>query len=84
MEKRIPKEVKAIADQECCNQIDYIGTIIVDAISHEVYCISEIDENGLPVPVGLPVLILWNGFKVDDVVTDSRSFEILSQIDNQL
>ena len=27
MEKRIPKEVKAIADQECCNQIEYIGQL---------------------------------------------------------
>ena len=76
MEKRIPKEVKAIADQECCNQIEYIGQLD----GKDVFGICQVDDTGLPLPTGLPNIVLWDG-KKGEVVTGKQSMSLLSRLD---
>ena len=53
----MPKIIKEIAAHEVCNYIEFIG--ILD--DKEAYSISEIGEDDLFVPIGLPKLLLWDG-----------------------
>mgnify|MGYP007101829493 CR=1 FL=1 len=86
MSKTIPNKVREVAANEGCNHVEFVGTIVVGTIegntrSHDVFSISEVDENGLPIPTGLPVLILWDGEEVEEVVTGARSLKLLSRFD---
>ncbi len=81
MSKTIPNKVRDVAANEGCNHVEYVGTIEGNTRSHEVFSISEVDENGLPIPTGLPVLVLWDGEEVEEVVTGARSLKLLSRLD---
>lgn len=74
MNKNIPNQVQHIADQEGCNSIEYVGKYKND----EVYSLGEVDENGIPVPTGLPLLVLWNGERAE-TVSGQKSLDILSR-----
>ena len=72
--KSIPKQVKEIADREACNSITYVGK----HNGKEVYGIGEVDENGMAIPTGLPVLVLWDG-ETTEVVADYEALSLLSK-----
>ena len=74
--KNIPIAVQRFAEKECCNRIRFIG--VIDG--KEVYRICQVDESGIPIPVGLPHLVLWDGTKTD-LVTGEDSFLLLSRLD---
>lgn len=76
MKKSIPNEVKRIADREACNSINYLGNL--DGV--EVYSLGEVDENGDPIPNGLPFLALWDGERVETVCGE-ESLDLLSRLD---
>lgn len=80
MSKNIPNKVSEVAADYGCNHVEYVGTIDGNTRSHEVYSISETDEKGLPIPTGLPVLVLWDGDEVEEVVTGARSLQLLAKV----
>lgn len=60
---KIPQQVIEAAQYEGCNSVKYLeknGTL-------DVFGICEVDDNGRPVPVGLPTLVLWDGDMVEFV-----------------
>lgn len=79
MSKTIPEKVRETAANEGCNHVEFVGTIEGNTRNHDVYSISEVDKDGLPVPTGLPVLILWDGEDVEEVVYGARSLKLLSR-----
>ena len=60
---KIPQQVIEAAQYEGCNSVKYLGK----NGTLDVYGISEVDDNGRPVPVGLPTLVLWDGETVEFV-----------------
>lgn len=78
--KTIPNKVTEAAADNGCNHVEYLGVIEGNTRSHEVYGISETDENGNPIPTGLPVLVLWDGEQVEEVVYGARSLALLSRL----
>ena len=80
MSKNIPNKVSEVAADYGCNHVEYVGTIDGNTRSHEVYSISETDEKGLPIPTGLPVLVLWDGEDVEEVVTGARRLKLLAKV----
>ncbi|MBR3455752.1 MAG: hypothetical protein IKH26_10545 [Bacteroidaceae bacterium] len=76
MEKNIPEQVRIIAESEACNRIHFCG---VDKGS-EVYSISEVNDEGQPIPTGLPVLVLWDG-KETTIISGEDSLKLLSRLD---
>ena len=53
----IPKEVIDLAQKCSCNRVEYLR--FVENYGH-VYSLWAEDENGLPIPLGLPFYILQN------------------------
>lgn len=76
MSKNIPNKVQQIADQECCNSVRKVGQYM----GRDVYGLGSVDDEGLPIPTGLPLLVLWNGEKTE-VVTGEKSLELLSRLE---
>ena len=72
----IPPMVKTIADEEACNNIEYVGAYD----GKDVYALGEVGDDGLPIPTGLPMLVLWDG-KHTDVVSGEESLVLLGQLD---
>ena len=60
---KIPQQVIEAAQYEGCNSVKYLGK----NGTLDVFGISEVDDNGRPVPVGLPTLVLWDGETVEFV-----------------
>ena len=71
--KEIPDEVHRIADRECRNSIRYIGTLD----GKEVYSLGKVDEDGIPMPTGMPHIVLWDGLKAELIVSQ-ESLAILA------
>lgn len=69
-----------MAANEGCNHVEYIGTIEGVTHNRDIFSISEVDKNGLSIPTGLPVLILWDeeNANIDEIVTGAHSLKILS------
>ena len=70
--KRIPKMVLEYAEKRGCNSVDYIGK----RRGKDAYVMGFIDENGKPVPSGLPVIYLYDG-KTIEVVSGEEGLELL-------
>lgn len=75
MSKTIPPQVKAVAQREACNSVSYQGKID----NKEIYALGETDEDGEPIPNGLPFLVLWDGTKTT-TVSGTKSLELLSSL----
>lgn len=70
----IPERIREIARNEGCNTVKYCGM----HGKWEVYGVSEVGEDGLPVPVGLPTLVLWDGHK-SKIVTGEKALNLSIQ-----
>lgn len=73
--KSIPSHIIDIAENEGCNHVEFAGNLD----SQEVYCISELGDDGFFVPRGLPTLVLWDG-ETYSIVTGEKSLELLSRL----
>lgn len=73
MNKTIPNEVKALAEEVFCEEPEYLGSID----GSEVYREHQGENN--PDPTGLPTLILWNG-NTAKVVSGTDSLQLLSRL----
>lgn len=73
--KNIPSQIKDIAKNEGCNHIEFVGNID----NKDIYCISEIGDDGLFVPRGLPTLVSWNE-KNYNIITGEDSLELLGTL----
>lgn len=74
--KEIPKKVSEAADRMGCNSVEYVG-VYKDA---KVFGIGQVDEDGFPMPTGLPTLILWDG-ETAKIIGGEDSLLILSSLD---
>lgn len=68
----IPKAITEYAKKRGCNSVDYIGK----RSGKDAYVMGFIDENGKPVPSGLPVIYLYDG-KTIEVVSGVEGLELL-------
>ena len=57
-ERQIPKAVMEMADKQSCNKVVFVGHINEYG---DIFAIWEEDENGLSIPLGLPVYIFQRG-----------------------
>ena len=71
----IPIEVKRLAEHECCNRIRFIGV----HNGKNVYSIGQVGEDGIPIPSGLPHLVIWDGAKTE-LVTGEEGLSLLSRL----
>lgn len=71
----IPAEVIRIQKEYGCNHSEYVATIE----NEDVYSLSRLDENGFPLPIGLPIFVLVKG---DDcrVVDGNEGFELMDSL----
>ena len=75
MEKKTtPQEVIAAAKKIFCGEAEFVG--VVDG--SEVYAEHK-EESETPEPTGLPIFILWNGYKTK-VVSGLDSLDLLSRL----
>lgn len=58
----VPKEIRDAA-KRIGNSINHYGKID----GKDVYGVGSVDINGVAVPAGLPVFLLWDGEKVSQV-----------------
>ncbi len=75
MNKKIPNAVREKAEKIYCNGIEYLGSLD----GFEVYN-EHVDEQEMPEPTGLPVLILWDGTQVK-IVDGIESLNLLSRFE---
>ena len=57
-ERQIPKAVIEMADKQSCNKVDFVGHINEYG---DIFFFFFEDENGLSIPLGLPVYIFQRG-----------------------
>lgn len=67
-----------IAEREVCNSIEYAGAYG----GKDVYALGEVGDDGLPVPTGLPLLVLWDG-RHTDIVSGMEGLKLLEKKDAQ-
>ena len=67
-----PGQVLKAMRNEACNSLGFLGKLN----DKEVYSIGCVGIDGIPEPMGLPTLILWNGRNVE-MVHGTKSFEIM-------
>lgn len=53
----IPSGVLRYQEEYGCNRAEYITTIE----NEDIYSLSKVDDNGFPVPLGLPLFVLVKG-----------------------
>ena len=75
MSEKIPNAIKNIAKEAACNSIQFEG----EYKGRKVYSLGNVDDNGLLIPEGLPLLVLWDGVK-SEIVSGINSFKILENI----
>ena len=75
MEKNIPEQVK-LAAMRLGNSILFVGELD----GWEIYSVGTVDKNGMPVPTGLPTLILWDGTKIKKV-NGFNALDLLGRFD---
>ena len=73
--EQIPDIIKELAAKEGCNHVEFVGNID----NQDVYCISELDDDGLFVPCGLPTLLFWNG-STYKTITSEESLTLLRRL----
>ena len=72
--KNIPKQVLNLAQENGFNDISWAGK----TADGEYYSIGMTDENGMPMPTGLPNYILFNKGKCSIICdTDFRITDVL-------
>ena len=74
----IPKSLKDIAAGYGCNTITFITTTTLG----DIYSLSATDDNGMPMPMGLPMLFAVNESAVNELPED-QAFEILSTLKDE-
>ncbi len=71
----IPWEIIQEMKNQGCNQVSFLG--LSDGM--EVYSIGEVDKDGIPVPTGLPVLLLWDGKHIEEK-NGNQALELLGTL----
>lgn len=73
--KNIPSEVLKSAKDEACNSVEFCGTYQ----GEEVYSIGSVDSEGLPIPTGLPVFILYKDGNIR-MVRGMKALDLLIEL----
>lgn len=75
--KHIPSAIKKAAQESSCNEITYVGRID----NADVWNYSEVDEDGMAVPNGLPLLIKDYGNRKIEKVSGQAALELLASLE---
>ena len=62
-----------------CGKADGLRFLVLQD-GKDVFALGEVGDEGVPIPTGLPMLVLWDG-KHADVVSGEESLAFLSQLD---
>lgn len=75
MAKETPNEVTSLAEM-----YGGIAIFVGETEGKEVYLVDESDGDEIPMPVGLPVSIVWDGRNASDVI-GTESLALLARFD---
>ena len=74
-DNKIPQKVLRIQKEYGCNTSEYVAT----TEKGDIYSLSKVDDSGMPVPIGLPLLVIMKDGE-SSVVSGVHGLELMGTL----